>query len=90
VLPSVTLRSDLQICEPFCLKSKIHISRALYGAKNKGCECVSLEERTGYKTLAAVFHYNQVYQLNATGKSVSCLIDVPLKANAYLMKEQLY
>lgn len=50
VLPSVTLRYGLRVCEPFCFKSKIHISRTLYGAKNKGCECISLEERTGYKT----------------------------------------
>jgi hypothetical protein len=67
VLPSVTLLSVLQICEPFCLKNKIHISHILYGAKNKSCECTSLEERTGYKILSAAFHYNQLYQLTATG-----------------------
>jgi len=27
VLPSATLRFGLQICEPFCFKSKVHISR---------------------------------------------------------------
>jgi len=82
VLPSATLRFGLQICGPFCFKSKIHISRTLYGAKNKGCQYISLEERTGHKTEAAVFHYNQVYQFTATGKSVSSLFDVPLKDNA--------
>jgi len=82
VLPSVTLPSGLQICETFCLKSKIHISHTLYGAKNKDSEYISLEERTGYMTYAAVFHYNQVYQLTATGKSVFILLDVPLKDKA--------
>jgi hypothetical protein len=82
LVPSVTLPSGLRICETFCLKSKIHISRTLYGAKNKETKYISLEERTGYMIYAAVFYYNQAYQLTATGKSVFILLDVPLKDKA--------
>jgi hypothetical protein len=64
------------------LKSKIRLSPTLYGAKNKGCEYISFEVRTSYETYAAVFHYNQVFQLTATGNFVSCLLDVPLKDDA--------